>query len=109
MKYNPKIVAAFLVQSGLPRPEFELVFAPPRRWRFDVAWPAHRLAIEVQGGIFVRGRHNRGAAMLKEWEKLNAAAAAGWRILYTQPQDLCLTSTVELIRHALDHHATVSA
>lgn len=60
-----------------------------------------KLALEVQGGIFIQGRHNRGAALLKEWEKLNAAAILGWRILFCQPQDLCMKDTVEMIRKAL--------
>ena len=60
--------------AGVPAPQAEFRFAPPRRWRFDFAWPLHALALEVQGGLFVRGRHSRGAALLKEHEKLNAAA-----------------------------------
>lgn len=104
MKYNPTIVRAFFVQSGLPEPVFEWKFHPTRKWRFDIAWNPlgeSPLALEVQGGIFIAGRHSRGAALLKEWEKLNAAACMGWRILYCQPQDLCLTSTVEMIEKAL--------
>lgn len=102
MKYNPKIVAAFFRCSGVPEPRFELRFCPPRRWKFDLAWADHKLALEVQGGIFVRGRHNRGAAMLKEWEKLNAAAVLGWRVLFCQPKDLCMNDTVEIIKRALE-------
>ena len=30
-------------------------FAPPRRWRFDLAWPAERLAVEVDGGRWQSG------------------------------------------------------
>ena len=93
--------AAFLAAHGLPAPIPELRFAPPRRWRFDYAWPAKKLALEVQGGIWTAGRHSRGAAMLKEWEKLNAAAVLGWRMLYCQPKDLRTASTAETIRAAL--------
>lgn len=72
----------------LPEPVSELRFAPPRRWRFDFAWPAHKLALEVQGGLWTQGRHSRGAALLKEHEKLNAAAALGWRVMFTTPKDV---------------------
>jgi hypothetical protein len=72
----------------LPEPVAEFRFAPPRRWRFDYAWPAHQLALEVQGGIFTSGRHTRGAALVKEHEKLNEAAIRGWRLLYVTPQQL---------------------
>src|SRR5688572_22804410 len=101
MKYNPAIVKQFFSQSGLPVPVMEFKFHPTRKWRFDIAWPVEGLAMEVQGGIFIAGRHSRGAALIKEWEKLNAAACLGWRILYCQPKDVCLTSTVNMIKEAL--------
>ncbi len=78
-----------------------------------MAWPVLRsqimepeasigaLAVEVQGGIFIQGRHSRGAALLKEWEKLNTAAILGWRILYCQPQDLLKKEMAETIKQAL--------
>lgn len=70
---------------GLPEPVAEHRFAPPRKWRFDYCWLDRKLALEVQGGLFVEGRHSRGAALLKEHEKLNAAAALGWRVTFTTP------------------------
>jgi very-short-patch-repair endonuclease len=56
-------------------------FDPSRRWRLDFAWPVHKLAVEIQGGIFTRGRHTRGAALAREYEKLNAAQLLGWTVL----------------------------
>lgn len=101
MKYNPRVVDAYYRTLGLPKPVFELVFAPPRRWRFDIAWPDHKLAIEVQGGIFTGGRHTRGAALIKEHEKLNKSASMGWRVLFIQPCDLCMNDTIILIKESL--------
>lgn len=66
---------------GLPTPEREFVFAKPRRWRFDLCWPARKLAVEVEGGTWVNGRHSRGSGMRKDAEKYNAATLAGWRVL----------------------------
>lgn len=86
---------------GLPAPEAEHRFAAPRRWRFDWAWPAQKVALEVQGGLFVQGRHARGAALLKEHEKLNEAAALGWRVLFTTPKDLETCPTLDALRRAL--------
>ena len=91
---------AVCTAAGLPRPVPELRFAAPRRWRFDWAWPSLRIALEVQGGIFSGGRHVRGAALLKEMEKLNAAAIAGYRVLYCTPATL-LTEGPELVRRCL--------
>lgn len=87
--------------SGLPEPEQEVRFAPPRRWRFDHCWSTQRVALEVQGGLFVRGRHARGPALLKEHEKLNAAAAAGFRVLFATPQTLWTDQTLSALTHAL--------
>ena len=66
-------------QTGLQSPVAEYQFAPPRRWRFDFAFPAQRLAVEFDGGqwVIAGGRHNRDS----DREKLNAAAAMGWRVL----------------------------
>ena len=37
-------------------PEREFRFCE-RRWRFDFAWPSHKVAVEIDGGIFIHGRH----------------------------------------------------
>lgn len=102
MKYRPQIVTAFFRECGIPAPVYEHAFAAPmRKWRFDLAWPDHRVALEVDGGIWVRGGHNRGAQMKKDWEKRNTAAAMGWRLLYCEPKDLCTVTTCSAIGAAL--------
>ena len=73
-------------------------FAKPRRFRFDLAHLPTKIAIEIQGGIFnPNTRHVNGAALVKEYEKMNLAAALGWRVFY-----LC-TNTVnyEAIYHQI--------
>lgn len=64
-----------------PEPTPEYRFAPPRRWRFDYAWPDARVAVELEGGVHSGGRHVRGAGFERDAEKYNAAAASGWRVL----------------------------
>lgn len=68
-------------ESALPPPVQEHTFAPPRRWRFDLAWPALMVAVEVDGGTWTQGRHTRGSGYELDCEKLNRAAALGWRVL----------------------------
>ena len=51
-----------------PPLERELVFFPGRRWRADFAHRPSRSLIEVEGGVFVRGRHNRAEGFLADIE-----------------------------------------
>lgn len=60
-------------------PEYQ--FCETRNWRADHACPAIRTLIEVDGGIWTRGRHSRGAGQEADNEKLNTAAVMGWFVL----------------------------
>lgn len=73
------------VAHGLFEPVAEFRFHPVRRWRFDWAWPERKVAVEIDGGIWTRGRHTRGAGFLADMEKLNTAALLGWRVLRFTP------------------------
>ena len=72
-----------MIQLGgdLPQWEREYKFHPRRRWRFDFAWPEHLVAVEIEGGIFNYGRHNRPLGYQNDCEKYNAATVRGWRVL----------------------------
>lgn len=102
MTYNKAIVCAFFESEGLPKPHVEYRFHPERKWRFDFAFPVQRVYVEVDGGIWIRGGHNRGAQMKNDWEKRNAATLLGWRGLWVEPKDLCLTTTTRMIKQALN-------
>lgn len=71
-----------MLAAGLPAPEREYRFAPPRRWRFDYAWPDYRLAVEYEG-IYqsAKSRHLTLKGYENDCEKYNAATVAGWRVL----------------------------
>lgn len=56
-------------------------FHPERRWTFDFAWPDEKLALEVEGGTWVQGRHSRGAGYTSDCRKYNTAVVLGWRVL----------------------------
>lgn len=81
-----KLKAPLLTFPGLPAPVPEYRFHPTRKWRYDYAWPDHRIALEIDGGIWTGGRHTRGAGYLGDMEKLNAAALLGWRVFRCTPQ-----------------------
>ena len=60
------------------------------------------IALEVEGGVWIGGRHTSGAGFVKDMEKYNEAAAMGWRIIRCQPKQLCSSNTIELIRRAIE-------
>lgn len=94
----------------------ELVFAPPRKWRFDFYIPEHMIAIEIDGGThqksyytdktgqvksFSGGRHNTAEGFIEDMEKLNTATALGWRVLRFTPEQLYTVKTLETIKKLL--------
>lgn len=78
---NTDAFIALMRSIGLPEPVTEYRFAPPRRWRFDYAWPAAKVALEIEGGTWTGGRHVRGKGYERDVEKYNAAALAAWTVL----------------------------
>lgn len=82
--------------SRLSRLQVEWViehrFHAKRRWRFDVACLAAKVAIELEG-IFYRksqgtSRHQTGVGYQNDMEKYNAAAELGWVVLRYSIGDL---------------------
>ena len=65
--------------------EREYRFHPVRMWRFDYASIEKKIAIEVEGGVYIQGRHTRPQGFLKDIEKYNTATAMGWRVFRCTP------------------------
>ena len=59
----------------------EVKFHPSRRWRFDYASDCAMGAIELNGGVFVGGRHSRGMGQVKDAEKMREATYLGWNVI----------------------------
>ena len=79
----------------------EYRFHPTRKWRFDYAFPSIRVAIEIDGGVWINGRHNRPSGFLGDMEKFNAAATLGWVVLKFTPQEQYSQKTLELITQTI--------
>ncbi|MEI7775208.1 MAG: hypothetical protein WCK17_10585 [Verrucomicrobiota bacterium] len=103
MKISPYVVEAYFNASGITAPIPEYRFHPERKWRFDYAWPEKMIAIEVEGGVWVGGRHTSGSGFVKDMEKYNAATCLGWRLLRVQPKDLLTKHTVEMLHSCMLH------
>lgn len=85
--------------DGLPMPEPELRFEPTRRWRFDWSWPAQKVALEIEGGVWTTGRHTRPKGFLNDIEKYNHATRLGWRVFRCTPNSIHLG--MELVKELL--------
>jgi len=105
MKSNLETLFASILatMTKAPRPVRQFQFHPTRQWRLDFAWPRHRVAVEIDGGIFTGGGHNRGVYFSKCAEKYNALTMAGWRLLRYTTLDLktrpmqCAAETAALL------------
>lgn len=79
----------------------EYRFHPKRMWRYDYAIPSHKIALEVEGGVWTRGRHTRPQGFLGDIEKYNQGALLGWRVFRTTPSELYCRATIEMLREAV--------
>ena len=66
---------------GGPELEREYRFEPMRRWRADFAHLASRTLIEIEGGLYQQGRHNRAHGYQADCEKYNWATMTGWQVI----------------------------
>ena len=80
----------------------EYRFHSTRKWRFDFAIPRYKVAIEIDGGVWTYGRHNRAAGYIADMEKMNAAASLGWIVLKFTPQEQYNKTTFELLRKTIN-------
>lgn len=80
----------------------EYKFHTTRRWRFDYAIVDHKIAIEVEGGVWTSGRHTRSKGFLKDMEKYNTATSMGWRLLRTTPDELMSCEFFDMISKTIN-------
>jgi hypothetical protein len=87
----------------------ELKFRDDRKWRFDFAWPIAKVACEVQGGLFMGGRHARPRGVLNDFEKFSEAAIDGWRLILVTGVEINNGTALDRIKRAVDGTDTASA
>jgi len=96
-------LASLCRASRLPEPELEFRFHPTRKWLLDCAWPAFKVGVEFQGGVF--GGHGRFAHAApthihRDMMKSRAAQLMGWMVLAYLPRELkthCLPDLLQLL------------
>jgi very-short-patch-repair endonuclease len=85
---------------GGPELEREFRFHPERKWRADFAHIESRTLIEIEGGIYIQGRHNRAAGFIADAEKYLEAFLAGWSVVRLTSAQIS-TPTVERLIAAI--------
>jgi very-short-patch-repair endonuclease len=55
-------------------------FMEGRKFAIDFAWLDKKLAIEIEGGTWINGGHNRGVIFESNCEKYNELAKRGWTL-----------------------------
>lgn len=79
--------------------EREYRFTPPRRWKADFANLDARVLIEIEGGVWTRGRHVTPKGFTKDAEKYLAATLQGWTVVRLVDSQL----TIEIIRDLVEY------
>ena len=72
-----KLLVGALEDVGL-YPHLEFRFTETKRWRFDLAFPFEKIAIEIDGSG--PGHHSDKGRRLDQ-QKRNAALELGWKVL----------------------------
>ncbi len=86
---------------GLPEPKREFRFWEGRRFRFDFFFESHMLAVEVEGGTWVHGRHSRGAGFAKDCIKYNEAVILGFKVLRFPSEQVKSGEAIATIKRAI--------
>lgn len=86
------------LSAGIELPALEYRFSA-RQFAFDLAWPARKIAVEQEGGIYGRGKacplchrkpvgaHTSIERLKSDMEKYNLAACLGWRVIRVRPEE----------------------
>ena len=106
--------------AGLQEPYRQYKFHPTRKWPVDFCWLGQKVIVEVEGGIWSRagakkcpvcgqtegGAHGRGAGIVRDIEKYNAATLLGFRVYRVTSTMIHDGSALALIENALKEHQT---
>jgi len=102
-----------LIQDNpsIPDPVEEFKFHPTRKWRIDICWPDQKLALEIEGGVFMTKR-NGGATghrsitnFIGDMEKYNALSILGYSLLRFTPQQMESCESYDFLREWFKSHS----
>lgn len=98
--------AADIVGPG-PGVRDRLNVAGLKDWRFDMAWPAIKFAVEIEGATPQGGRHQRMLGFIEDIEKYHTAMDLGWNLYRTSGPLIADGRAVQLIEKLLTNSGSV--
>lgn len=106
-RVHPRVLGNYILEflhKRYPPPGHKILtehrFTPERKWRFDIAVMPERVAVELMGGIWIRGARSHGmGGYAADAEKFLFAAALGW-VVVPLPYDL-IRAQLEWVLSAL--------
>lgn len=104
---------------GGPELEKEVRFDPDRQWRADYVFEVtvaddngnlsrQKYLVELDGGVWTKGRHTRGSGYIEDCFKLNSAALHGYRVIRIatgMANTAYLQQIIDWLQNATDSHA----
>jgi very-short-patch-repair endonuclease len=119
--YSEVVVKAWFREVGLPEPVFEHKHIPGRLFRLDLAWPAEKVGIEVDGGTYgfymttkqgrrvwvSRGGHSSIKGQERDREKNNLGLVNGWRVIHVTPKELCTMEVADIVKQCIFRNKAV--
>lgn len=87
--------------TDLPKTEYR--FLKKRRFRFDFAWPDRMIAMEVEGGVWMKGGggHTTGKGYTRDLEKYNLATLHGWEVYRFTTQDVTKEIAIAFMKNII--------
>jgi len=92
-----------------PELESEYRFHNKRKWRADFAHLPSRTLIEIEGGIWIQGRHNRAAGFIADLEKYLEAALDGWLVIRLADPQITHDAITRLIERLKEREPLVDS
>ena len=92
-----------LIENQLDIPKTEYRFLKKRRFRFDFAWPDRMIAVEVEGGVWMKGGggHTTGKGYTRDLEKYNLATLHGWEVYRFTTQDVTKEIAIAFMKNII--------
>jgi len=97
-----------ILEAGLPEPEEEVRFHAWRRWRYDLSYTKHKIAIEYEGGTWSgKSRHTSPKGYRNDAEKYTEGAILGWLVVRITADMLRDGMAVDMVRRALEARGAI--